>query len=193
MSDDEGARDDDSDRRHDHDHDRHHDHDHDHHAGDLDALGVAVVTVSSSRTLENDPAGDAVAGAFEADGHRIHARELVHDDYDAVQRAVDDAVDNAAVDCVLTVGGTGVTPDDVTVDAVGPLLDKELPGFGELFRRRSHEAIGVRAVASRATAGVADGDVVVCLPGSENAARLGSAIAVEVAPHLAGLARSGGG
>jgi len=191
MSDDEGARDDDSDRRHDHDHDRHHDHDH--HAGDLDALGVAVVTVSSSRTLENDPAGDAVAGAFEADGHRIHTRELVHDDYDAVQRAVDDAVDDAAVDCVLTVGGTGVTPDDVTVGAVGPLLDKELPGFGELFRRRSHEAVGVRAVASRATAGVADGDVVVCLPGSENAARLGSAIVVEVAPHLAGLARSGGG
>jgi len=150
-----------------------------------------VVTVSSSRTLEEDPAGDAVAAAFESEGHEISARELVTDDYDAVQRSVDDAVDDAAVDCVVTVGGTGVTPDDVTVDAVEPLVDKELPGFGELFRRRSHEEVGVRAVASRATAGVVDGNVVFCLPGSENAARLGASLAVDVGPHLAGLARRG--
>lgn len=177
------------DHGHDHGHGDEHGHDHDHHAHDLDALGVAVVTVSSTRTLEEDVAGDAVAAAFEDDGHEVHAREVVADDYDAVQRAVDDAVDNAAVDAVLTVGGTGVTPDDVTVDAVEGLLDKQLPGFGELFRRRSHEEVGVRAIASRATAGVADGDVLFCLPGSENAARLGASIAVDVAPHLAGLAR----
>jgi len=182
---------------HDHGHDDGHDHGgddghHDHHHHDVAELGVAVVTVSSTRTLDEDDAGDAVVEAFEAADHQVDVREVVGDDHDAVQRTVDDAIDNAAVDCVLTLGGTGVTPDDVTVEAVEPLFDKRLPGFGELFRRRSHEEIGTRAVATRATAGVAGGDVVFCLPGSENAARLGADIAVDVAPHLAGLARRSG-
>jgi molybdenum cofactor biosynthesis protein B len=83
-----------------------------------------------------------------------------------------------------------VTPDDVTVEAVDPLLDKRLPGFGELFRRLSYDEIGTRVIGTRAVAGTADGVPVFCLPGSENAARLGAEeLIVPEAPHLAGLAR----
>ncbi|WP_129113170.1 MogA/MoaB family molybdenum cofactor biosynthesis protein [Halegenticoccus tardaugens] len=168
--------------RHDHDHDHHHDH-------DLDRVGVAVVTVSSTRSMEDDSAGDAIVAAVEADGNDVVTRDLVNDDYDGVQSAVNALVGRDDVDAVVTSGGTGVTPDDVTVEAVRPLFDKELPGFGELFRRLSYEEIGTRVVGTRAVAGVAAGVPVFCLPGSENAARLGAEeIVVEEAGHLAGLA-----
>lgn len=164
--------------------------DHEHHAHDLDTLRYAVVTVSSSRGHEDDPAGDAIESAAEAAGDEVVVREVVGDDFDGVQGTVDRLVDRDDVDCVVTTGGTGVTPDDVTVEAVTPLLDKELPGFGELFRSMSREEIGTMVVGTRATAGVAGGVPVFCLPGSENAARLGSEeIIVEEAGHLAGLAR----
>ena len=175
---------------HDHGHDEGHDHDHDHHHHDLVELGVAVVTISSSRSLDDDPAGDAVAELVEGAGDEVVIRELVRDEYDGVQDAVDRLVDREDTDCVVTTGGTGVTPDDVTVEAVEPLFEKRLPGFGELFRTLSYEEIGTKVVGTRAAAGVADGVPVFCLPGSENAARLGAGeIIVEEAPHLAGLAR----
>jgi molybdenum cofactor biosynthesis protein B len=174
---------------HDHGHRDDHGHAHDHHAHDVETLGVAVLTVSSSRTLDDDPAGDAVVAAFEAEGHETVTRELVGDGFDRVQSSVDNFVGRDDVDVVVTTGGTGVTPDDVTVEAVGGMLDKELDGFGELFRRLSYDEIGTRVVATRATAGIVDGVPVFCLPGSENAARLGAEeIIVPEAPHLAGLA-----
>ncbi|MGB9987510.1 MogA/MoaB family molybdenum cofactor biosynthesis protein [Salarchaeum japonicum] len=167
----------------------HHDHGH-HHAGDLAAVGVGVVTVSSSRSLDDDPSGDAIAAAFEADGHEVVTRELVRDDYDRVQAIVNRLVGRDDVNVVVTTGGTGVTPDDRTVEAVRPLLEKRLPGFGELFRRLSYDDIGTRVVGTRALAGVADGVPVFCLPGSENAATLGAEeIIVPETPHLAGLAK----
>ncbi|MFC7096749.1 MogA/MoaB family molybdenum cofactor biosynthesis protein [Halobaculum marinum] len=176
---------------HSHDHGDGHSHaDDDHHAHDLDALGYAVVTVSTSRSHEDDPAGDAIEAAVADAGDEAVVREIIADDFDGVQETVDRLIDRDDVDCVVTTGGTGVTPDDVTVEAVTPLFDKELPGFGELFRSLSREEIGTMVVGTRATAGVADGVPVFCLPGSENAARLGSeAIIVEEAGHLAGLAR----
>ncbi|MFB6304173.1 MAG: molybdenum cofactor biosynthesis protein B [Haloferacaceae archaeon] len=190
--DERGGSDHDDDHGHDDGHDHGHDdgHDHDHHHHDLETLGAAVVTVSSSRSLDDDPAGDAIAAAFEAEGHEVVTRELVRDDFDGVQSRVDSLVDRSDVDVVVTTGGTGVTPDDVTVEAATPLFDKRLPGFGELFRRLSYDEIGTRVVGTRAVAGVADGVPVFCLPGSENAARLGSEeLIVPEAPHLAGLAR----
>jgi len=167
-----------------------HDHtDHDHHHHDVETLGAAVLTVSSTRTTKDDPAGDAIVAALETEGHEIATREVVRDDYDNVQAAVDAVVGRGDVDAVVTAGGTGVTPDDVTIEAVRPLFEKELPGFGELFRRLSFEEIGTKVVGTRATAGVADGVPVFCLPGSENAARLGAEeIVVAEAGHLAGLA-----
>jgi molybdenum cofactor biosynthesis protein B len=160
-----------------------------HHAHDLDALGVAVLTVSSSRTLDDDPAGDALESVLADAGHETVDRAVVTDDRAAVEGRVLDLVADPAVDAVVTAGGTGVTPDDVTVEAVSPLFDKGLPGFGELFRRRSYDEVGTRVVGTRATAGIVDGAPVFCLPGSENAARLGATLVVAEAPHLAGLAR----
>jgi len=185
-----------------HDHDEHAGHDHgesgthDHHDHDLDALTAAVFTVSSSRTLAEDAAGDAVAAAFEREGHAVRRREVVPDEFETVREAVEEAVADGSIDVVVTTGGTGVTPDDVTVEAVAILFDKELPGFGELFRSLSREEVGTRIVGTRAIAGIVrrpdggDGVPVFCLPGSENAARLGTEeIVVAEAPHLAGLAR----
>jgi len=186
--DDDGDRDGDDDH-HEHGSHTHHD-DHSHHAHDVGTLGAGVVTVSSSRTLDADPSGDAIVAAFEEAGHGVSTRELVPDDYDRVQDVVGAVARRRDVDVVVTTGGTGVTPDDVTVEAVEPLFEKHLPGFGELFRRRSEDQIGTRVVATRATAGVADGVPVFCLPGSEAAVRLGvEEIVVPEAGHLAGLAR----
>lgn len=163
--------------------------DHNHHTHDLAEVGAAVVTVSSTRSREDDPSGDVVETAFENAGHEVVIRELVADDFDRVQTIVDRVVERADVDVVVTTGGTGVTPDDVTIEAVDPLLDKRLPGFGELFRSLSYDEVGTRVVGTRATAGVADGVPVFCLPGSENAAGLGTReVVVPEAPHLAGLA-----
>ena len=164
-------------------------HNHDHHDHDVGSLSAAILTVSTSRTLDEDPAGDAIAAAFEAADHAIAAREVVADDVDALQSTVDRLTDRNDVDVVVTTGGTGVTPDDVTIEAVSARFDKELPGFGELFRRRSEDEIGTRVVGTRATAGIVGGVPTFCLPGSENAARLGSEeLIVPEAPHLTGLA-----
>jgi molybdenum cofactor biosynthesis protein B len=159
---------------------------------DPESLGTAVVTVSSTRSLSDDPAGDAVVAAMEAAGHDIVTRELVQDAYDNVQQTVDRLADRNDVDVVITAGGTGITPDDVTIEAVGPLFDKKLPGFGELFRLFSYDEVATKVVSSRVTAGIVTNVPVFCLPGSERAARLGAErIIVEEAGHIAGLACEG--
>lgn len=165
-------------------------HEHDHHAADLESVGAAVLTISTSRSLDDDPSGDAIRDAFEAAGHRVVTRELVGDDLDRIQGIANQLVDRRDVDVLVSTGGTGVTPDDVTVEAVAPLFEKGLPGFGELFRRKSVEEIGSKAIASRATAGIANGVPVFVLPGSLDAVSLAmdSLILPEIG-HLAGLAR----
>ena len=167
-----------------------HDHGAGHHHADAEELGVAVVTVSTSRSLDDDPSGDAIEELVEGDGHEVIAHDLVADDLDGIQRAMLALTGREDVDIVITTGGTGVTPDDVTVEAVEPLFDKGLPGFGELFRIRSYEEVGTRALGSRATAGVSEGVPVFCLPGSENAVRTAiEELVLAEAPHLVGLAR----
>jgi molybdenum cofactor biosynthesis protein B len=198
---DDGDHDHDHGGNHDHDHGGDHDHghghggdhDHGHHHHDVEILGVAVVTVTTSRTLDDDPAGDAIAAAFEDADHEVVTRELIPDDYDRVQATLRTLSRRGDVDVVVSTGGTGVTPDDVTVEAARPLFEKTLPGFGELFRRLSYDEIGTRVVGTRAVAGVADETPVFCLPGSENAATLGAeAVIVPEAGHLAGLASRDG-
>ena len=152
-----------------------HEHSHDHHHHDIAELDFALLTVSSSRGIDDDAAGDAIVERLEAAGHTVAVRELVNDDYDSVQ----DTIDRFA---------------DVTIEAARPLFDKRLPGFGELFRSLSRDEIGTKVVGTRTTAGIADGTPVFCLPGSRNAVELGTeSIIVEEAPHLAGLARRNGG
>ena len=160
----------------------------------IEPLGVAIVTVSSSRgnAVEKsppDPGGDAIASILIEAGHVVTSRRLVSDDYVRIKRVVSECLDRSDVDIVVTTGGTGVTVDDVTPDAVGELFDRELPGFGEAFRWLSWEEVRTRVVSTRATAGIARDVPVFVLPGSENAVRLATAeIIVEEGPHLAGLA-----
>lgn len=156
---------------------------------DTTAVSAAVVTVSDSRSHDDDPAGEAVVDAFESAGHDVATREVLRTAHDSVQQTVDTLVRREDVSVVVTVGGTGVGPRDVTVDAVRPIVDRELPGFGELFRRRYAEQVGTDAIQTRATAGIAEATLVFCLPGDAEAARLGvGEIVVEQAGRLTALA-----
>ena len=141
---------------------------------EVEGIAFAVLTVSSSRTLDEDDSGDAIAEAIETDGKAVATRELVTDDRDQIAAAVEALVERPDVDAVVSTGGTGLSPEDVTVEAVRPLLDQEIPGFGELFRWLSYEDVGPHALLSRAFAGSRDGVPIFCLPGSQQAASFGT-------------------
>ena len=167
----------------------------DHHGHDIiDSLYVGIVTVSSSRAAEDDPddpGGDTVQECFEAEGHEVRDRLLVRDDYSSIRTAVRGLVARRDIDVVVTTGGTGVTVDDVSPEATSSLFERELPGFGERFRALSWDEIGTRAIASRATAGIAVDTPVFCIPGSTGACRTAcEELIVPESPHLAGLATS---
>lgn len=131
---------------------------------------LALITVSSSRSADDDPSGDAIAAAAEAAGHSVQQRSIVEDDIGAISDAVTAGVDGA--DAVVLTGGTGITPDDVTIEAVTPMFDKELPGFGEHLRRLSTDEIGSAVIMTRSTAGIVEETPVFALPGSTNAVDL---------------------
>lgn len=160
---------------HDHAHgdegDHSHDIPHDHGEAAADAE-FGIVTISSSRSESEDESGDTIQELIETAGYTVSSRSVVDDDFDAIQETVQEAID-AGADVVITTGGTGLTPDDLTVDALRPLFDREIPGFGEEFRQRSKEQVGLAGLLSRVTAGVIVETPVFVLPGSENAVRLG--------------------
>lgn len=133
-------------------------------------LSIAVLTVSDSRTEADDKSGGLLVGRLENAGHRLHAKTIVPDDIYRI-RAVLSAwiADPEAPQVILTTGGTGVTGRDGTPEAVRPLLDKEIPGFGEMFRYLSWASIKTSTLQSRAVAGVANATYVFCLPGSSGA------------------------
>jgi molybdenum cofactor biosynthesis protein B len=142
-------------------------------------LGFAVIICSTSRSQDFeagrqvlDESGDLIVETLEAHGHSVFMRELIPDDERLIEAAVKRALQSHKVDVVITCGGTGITPLDVTIEAVEPLLDKQLPGFGEFFRSLSYDEIGSAAVMTRAIAGVAMGKAVFCLPGSPQAVSL---------------------
>jgi molybdenum cofactor biosynthesis protein B len=147
----------------------------------------AVITVSDTRTLATDRGGDAAVAALEGWGHAVSLRRLVPDIPAAIQHALRDALAAREVDAVVLTGGTGLGPRDVTPEVVERALDKRLSGFGELFRRLSEDEIGAAAMLSRATAGLAHGKPVFCLPGSPKAVAL--ACRRLVGPELAHLLR----
>ncbi|ELZ06305.1 molybdenum cofactor synthesis protein [Natrialba chahannaoensis JCM 10990] len=162
----------------------------------IDPLYVGIVTVSSSRaqaddsgTDPDDPGGDTIQECFEAEGHEVRERLLVRDDYSSIRTAVRGLVARRDIDVVVTTGGTGVTTDDVSPEATSSLFERDLPGFGERFRALSWEEIGTRAIASRATAGIAVDTPVFCIPGSTGACQTAcEQLIVPESPHLAGLA-----
>ncbi|MCA1788307.1 MAG: molybdenum cofactor biosynthesis protein B [Thioalkalivibrio sp.] len=134
-------------------------------------LNIAVLTVSDSRSLAEDSSGAALIQLLEATGHRLAERRIVKDDIYQIRAEISRWIANPAVDCVLTTGGTGITGRDGTPEAVAPLLDKEISGFGELFRYLSYEEIGTSSLQSRAMSGVANRTFIFVLPGSSNACR----------------------
>lgn len=136
-------------------------------------LSIAVLTVSDSRTREHDTSGDYLCAALQADGHGLAARDLLPDDRYRLRATVSAWIADPTIDAVLLTGGTGFTGRDSTPEAIAPLLDREMPGFGEIFRAVSFEEIGTAALQSRALAGIANATFVVCLPGSTSACRTG--------------------
>ena len=133
------------------------------------SLAIALLTVSDTRTLEDDRSGDALLARLQAAGHRLVERALVPDNRYRIRAAVSRWIADEAVQVVISSGGTGLTGRDGTPEAVAPLLDKTIEGFGELFRVLSFETIGTSTLQSRCLAGVANGTVIFVLPGSLDA------------------------
>jgi len=134
-------------------------------------VAIAILTVSDSRTAADDRSGDTLAERAAAAGHTVVAREIVRDDLPAICDKLRRWIADPAVEVVLTTGGTGVTGRDVTPEALASVQEKEIPGFGELFRWLSFDKIGTSTIQSRATAGVARGTYLFALPGSPSACR----------------------
>ena len=132
---------------------------------------IAVLTVSNSRTQDDDKSGNLLMERLKNCGHRLFAKKIVRDDIFEVRAAVSTWIAEPEVQVVLTTGGTGVTGHDGTPEAVQPLLEKIIDGFGEIFRYLSYDEIGTSSLQSRALAGVANGTYVFCLPGSSGACR----------------------
>ena len=132
-------------------------------------LDIAVLTVSDSRTEETDKSGKLLAERLQGAGHRLAEKRIVPDDVYTIRAVVAGWIADAGVNAVITTGGTGVTGRDGTPEAVGPLLDKTIDGFGEVFRAISYEQIKTSTIQSRALAGVANGTYVFCVPGSSGA------------------------
>ncbi len=138
---------------------------------DFVPLDLCVLTVSDTRTAEDDSSGDFLALALGQAGHRLHDRAIVRDDKYRLRAIVSAWIADPAVHGILVTGGTGFTGRDSTPEAVEPLLDKAMPGFGELFRAISFDEIGTSTLQSRAFAGLANETFVFCLPGSTSACR----------------------
>jgi molybdopterin adenylyltransferase len=149
----------------------------------------AVLTVSDTRTEANDTGGGAIVTLLAEHGHEVMFKQIVRDEPDQVRALIAGWIegDERTVQAIITTGGTGISSRDRTYEAVTGLLDKQLDGFGELFRMLSFQEIGAGAMLSRACAGVARGRIVICLPGSEHAVRL--AMTRLILPELGHLVR----
>jgi molybdenum cofactor biosynthesis protein B len=178
----------------------HEGHDHDHHAGHRHGpspseqhkahapttVSAFVITASDTRTPNDDPSGRAIQDALEAEGHTVCGYRVVRDEPEPLTSAIHEAQEAGARAVVIS-GGTGIARRDQTIEIVRPLLEKELPGFGELFRMLSFREVGTAAMLSRATAGSYRGMLLVALPGSTNAVRL--AMREVLLPELGHLVR----
>jgi len=134
-------------------------------------VNIAILTVSDTRTEADDRSGDTLVARLETDGHCLAARAIVKDDAEVIETQLGAWIDDPAVDVVIATGGTGVTGRDVTPEAFARVCEKDIPGFGELFRWISFQKIGTSTIQSRAVAGVAKGTYLFALPGSTGACR----------------------
>jgi len=134
-------------------------------------VNIALVTVSDTRSMADDRSGNALAEMAEKAGHRIAARKIIRDEFDEIVAQLRAWIADPEIDVVISTGGTGVTGRDVTPEAFHSVYEKEIAGFGELFRWQSYEKIGTSTIQSRATAGVAGGTYLFALPGSPSDCR----------------------
>lgn len=140
---------------------------------EFQALNIAVLTVSDTRTLADDASGQTLVERLTGAGHQLAERAIVADDIYQIRAILSRWIADPSVQIVLTTGGTGMTGRDSTPEAVRPLFDKEIDGFGELFRMLSWEEIGASTLQSRALGGLANATFIFCLPGSTGACRTG--------------------
>jgi molybdopterin adenylyltransferase len=136
-------------------------------------VNIAVLTVSDTRTLADDKSGDRLVEMITRDGHKVAHRAIVADEADRIVAALKALVADPQIDCIITTGGTGVTGRDVTPEAFQEVMEKEIEGFGELFRMLSYQKVGTSTMQSRAIGGVADGTYLFALPGSPSACKDG--------------------
>ncbi len=139
---------------------------------DFIAVGIAVATISDSRTEETDTAGRGLVERLQGAGHRLVEKHIIPDDIYRMRALFSRWIADAGVEAIISTGGTGLTGRDSTPEAIRPLLDKEVEGFGEAFRWLSFQEIKTSTVQSRAFAGLANGTIIFCLPGSPGACRL---------------------
>jgi molybdenum cofactor biosynthesis protein B len=142
-------------------------------------VNFALITCSTSRyeltktgKKVEDISGDLITELIEKYGYKVVYRKIVPDDRVMIQNAIAEALGSSQVQAIITCGGTGISPKDITIETVRPMLTKTLPGFGEIFRKLSYEQSGSAAILSRALAGIVDEKVVFCIPGSPDAVRL---------------------
>ena len=146
-------------------------------------ISCAIITVSSSRTKESDISGKSIISLFTEVGLEIAYYSIVPDRVDAIRKELFTSLEVA--NCVVLSGGTGLTHDDCTIEAVRPLLEKSIEGFGELFRMLSYQEIGSSAMLSRAMAGISGGKAIFCIPGSPGAASLATrSLIIPEIPHI---------
>lgn len=145
---------------------------HHHREAAPERVWVAALTISDTRTPENDTGGDTIQELMEQAGHKVVYRNIVRDEVPAIRTTLIGLLGRDDVDAVVTTGGTGISARDTTYEVVEQMIDKKLDGFGEIFRVLSYEEIGAAAMLSRATAGAAGAKFLACLPGSRNAVRL---------------------
>ena len=142
-------------------------------AREFRAVNIAVLTVSDTRTPETDTSGDILAERVKAAGHKLVARAIEHDDANLLASRLNTWIDDPAIDVIVTTGGTGLTGRDVAPEAYDRVKEKDIPGFGELFRMISYRSIGTSTVQSRACAVVSRGTYLFALPGSNGAVKDG--------------------
>ncbi len=136
-------------------------------------INIAIVTISDSRTLENDKSGDVLEERVFKSNHTIISRDIVKDDFDDIYKLFSNLINNEKIDVIISTGGTGLTGRDITPEVMKTLFEKTIDGFGEMFRWLSYKKIGTSSLQSRALAGVSKGTYIFCLPGSPSACRDG--------------------
>ncbi|MFO7715476.1 molybdenum cofactor biosynthesis protein B [Desulfosarcina sp.] len=145
---------------------------HEHRKAAPASVGVGILSVSTTRTLENDESGRWIAKQAQKEGYQVRFHQVITDDISAIRAAALKAIRDHGLQALLVTGGTGITPKDVTIEAIQPLFAKEMPAFGALFAQLSYEEIDSAAILSRAAAGIIGSTVVFCMPGSKKACQL---------------------